>query len=174
MFEIKVAQKSDAATLADISEKTFVETFARNNDPKNIEDYVSKNFGTEKQLKEICDPNRMISIAWKGAQAVGFYHLYKGPADPSVKGVLPIELLRLYVFSEWHGQGLAHLLINKCIAEATATGYKTLWLGVWEKNLRARAFYKKIGFVERGNHIFQLGNEAQTDFVMEKSLITHV
>ena len=45
-------------------------------------------------------------------------------------------------------------------------GAKTLWLGVWEKNDRARAFYAKCGFADVGEHIFLFGTDPQTDRVM--------
>jgi ribosomal protein S18 acetylase RimI-like enzyme len=47
---------------------------------------------------------------------------------------------------------------------------KTLWLGVWERNDRARAFYTKCGFVDAGEHIFLFGSDPQTDRVMVTAL----
>jgi RimJ/RimL family protein N-acetyltransferase len=49
-------------------------------------------------------------------------------------------------------------------------GAKTLWLGVWERNHRARAFYAKCGFRDVGDHIFLFGTDPQTDLVMQVSL----
>lgn len=45
-----------------------------------------------------------------------------------------------------------------------------LWLGVWEHNQKAIAFYQKWGFVKTGVHNFQLGNDLQHDWLMEKDL----
>jgi len=45
-----------------------------------------------------------------------------------------------------------------------------VWLGVWEENPRAIAFYKKNGFVEFDKHIFKLGNDEQTDIMMKLQL----
>ncbi|MDQ2855211.1 MAG: GNAT family N-acetyltransferase, partial [Acidobacteriota bacterium] len=45
-----------------------------------------------------------------------------------------------------------------------------LWLGVWEHNGRARAFYRKWKFVEFGEHIFQLGEDPQNDILMARDL----
>jgi ribosomal protein S18 acetylase RimI-like enzyme len=45
-----------------------------------------------------------------------------------------------------------------------------MWLGVWEENPRAIRFYQKLGFVEFGEHIFQLGDDAQRDVLMKKKL----
>lgn len=51
-------------------------------------------------------------------------------------------------------------------AEIKARGSDVVWLGVWERNARAIAFYKKYGFVERGEHVFLLGHDRQRDIVM--------
>jgi RimJ/RimL family protein N-acetyltransferase len=43
-----------------------------------------------------------------------------------------------------------------------------VWLGVWERNPRAIAFYKKFGFLEVGVHVFPLGFDPQRDIVMSR------
>jgi len=46
-----------------------------------------------------------------------------------------------------------------------------VWLGVWEKNINAIAFYKRLGFYEDGRHPFKMGDELQTDFIMKKLVV---
>ena len=41
-----------------------------------------------------------------------------------------------------------------------------MWLGVWERNARAIAFYAKWGFIDIGDHVFMLGSDRQTDRIM--------
>jgi diamine N-acetyltransferase len=170
MFEVRPAREMDASALAEISEKTFVETFAKDNRPEDMADYVSNTFGYEKQLAEIRDPKRRIALAWNRSSLAGFYHLYEGTVDTSVQGPRPVELMRLYVTSDWHGKGLGALLMDKCIEEAKKAGFKTLWLGVWERNFRAQAFYRKYGFMECGSHVFHLGRDPQMDLIMSREL----
>ncbi len=44
-----------------------------------------------------------------------------------------------------------------------------MFLGVWERNERAKAFYKKWGFADTGvRHNFPIGNTPQTDHWMIK------
>ena len=82
----------------------------------------------------------------------------------------PIELVRFYVSGEWHGCGVGATLMQACIHEARRQGYQTLWLGVWEHNGRARAFYRKWRFHDVGEHLFQLGADAQNDLLMERGI----
>ena len=60
-------------------------------------------------------------------------------------------------------------LIHKCFAEFAAQGSDIVWLGVWEQNPRAISFYRKLGFTEVGEHIFQVGTDPQRDIIMKRS-----
>ncbi|HET9369120.1 MAG TPA: GNAT family N-acetyltransferase [Vicinamibacterales bacterium] len=53
---------------------------------------------------------------------------------------------------------------------ARKRGAKTMWLGVWERNSRAVAFYAKYGFTRVGEHTFMLGGNAQTDWLLARSI----
>lgn len=169
-IEIKTATAADAEVLAELGKKTFIDTFAKDNRPDDMALYVSQTFGAKKQLSEILDIKRLISIAWVGNIAAGFYHLLNGTPDSSVIGESPIEVLRLYVDSNWHGKGIGPALMNDCLAVAGKKGYKTIWLGVWERNLKAQAFYQKYSFAQVGKHIFTLGTDDQVDIIMSRTV----
>ena len=55
-------------------------------------------------------------------------------------------------------------------AQARRRGARELWLGVWERNARAQAFYRKCGFEKVGTQIFVVGTDPQTDHVMMRNL----
>ncbi|MBX9767788.1 MAG: GNAT family N-acetyltransferase [Bdellovibrionales bacterium] len=170
MIQFRPASETDAQTLADLGKSTFIETFAKDNSKDNMDIYVSKTFGLDQQLSEIRDPYRRIEIAWDGDAPAGFLHLLKGPADASVIGPKPIELLRLYIDSRWQGKGLGAALMNRGLQYSREEGFQTLWLGVWERNFRAQAFYKKFGFRTVGKHIFSLGSDDQIDLILERAV----
>jgi GNAT superfamily N-acetyltransferase len=81
-----------------------------------------------------------------------------------------IEIWRFYVDRPWHGLGLAQTLMSAVRECAVQKGARTLWLGVWEKNPRAIAFYEKCGFRDVGAHDFWVGSDRQTDRIMVASL----
>jgi len=101
---------------------------------------------------------------------VGYAMLRSGSVLDSVTDDEPIELVRLYVSRKHLGGGVGAALMRVCINEASRHGHRTLWLGVWEHNHRAQAFYRKWNFREVGTHVFQLGDDPQTDMLMQLSL----
>jgi ribosomal protein S18 acetylase RimI-like enzyme len=78
-----------------------------------------------------------------------------------------IELVRMYVDHAHHGAGIADRLMDACIDEARRRGYASIWLGVWEHNPRAQRFYARRGFARTGEHAFMLGDDRQTDWILE-------
>lgn len=169
-IEIKMATTADAKILAELGKKTFIDTFSKDNKQEDMDLYVQQTFGDEKQLAEILDNKRIISIAWVENTAAGFYHLLDGHLDESVTGERPIEILRLYVDSFWHGKGVGPALIKDCIEVARNKGYETIWLGVWERNYKAQSFYQKYAFEQVGKHTFRLGNDDQIDLILNRSI----
>jgi len=99
-----------------------------------------------------------------------FGPLREGAAPACVGGAAPIELLRFYVDPAWQGRGVAQSLMDAVVAEATTRGAKTVWLGVWERNPRAIAFYAKSGFRDAGSQPFVLGTDRQTDRIMVRAI----
>ena len=163
---IRRADRTDAAALAELARRTFFDTFAATNDAGDMAIHLERAYGVPQQTAELSDPAIITLLAEEAGAAVAYAQLRTGPVPACVSGNGPIELWRFYVSQDWHGRGVAQPLMDRVKAEARARGAKTLWLGVWEKNDRARAFYAKCGFVEVGDHIFLFGTDAQTDKVM--------
>jgi ribosomal protein S18 acetylase RimI-like enzyme len=85
-------------------------------------------------------------------------------------GADSLEVERIYIRPAFKRRGLGKYLIEKAIETASAQGKKLIWLGVWEHNVNAIAFYEKMGFVHTGSHSFFMGDDEQTDFIMTKKL----
>lgn len=167
---VRHATLEDAGLLAELGARTFSETFAADNTPEDMAAYLAASFGPAQQAAELADCESTFLIAEVGGVAVGYAKLHPGTAPESVTGDNPIELVRLYVSRAFLGHGVGAALMQVCLSEAKQHGYQTLWLGVWENNHRAQAFYRKWNFHDVGTHIFQVGNDPQTDLVMERAL----
>lgn len=167
---IRRGKVTDAAMLAELGARTFSETFAVDNSAEDMSDYLAAAFSTAQQSAELADASSLFLIAETNGVAVGYAMLRSGTALDNIQGGRPIEIVRLYVLQERLGSGVGAALMQECIHEAKLQGYETLWLGVWEHNARAQAFYRKWNFHEVGTHIFQLGNDPQTDLLMQRAI----
>ncbi len=167
---IRPAAAADARWLAILAERTFRETYTAHNTAADMERYVSEHFGEALQAGELRDPQIVTLVAEVEATPAGYAQLLRGEAPASITGPAPIEIARFYVDRPWHGRGLAHRLMAAAADTARAIGARTLWLGVWECNPRAIAFYHKCGFEDVGTHTFVLGDDHQRDLVLARAL----
>lgn len=167
---MRSAQANDAVVLAELGARTFRETFAADNTPDNMAAYLASAFSPAQQAADLADPQCWFQIGEVDAIARGYAMLRNGNVPPGITGARPIELVRLYVSRDSLGSGMGAALMRASIAQARQLDFETLWLGVWEHNTRAQAFYRKWNFQEVGTHVFQLGNDPQTDLLMQLSL----
>ena len=167
---VRPAGPEDAPWLAELAERTFRETYTAHNTPENMDAYVAGHFGADRQAAELRDPAMTTLVAEVGGTPAGYTQLLRSQPPPSVIGSVPLEVLRFYVDRAWHGQGVAQTLMAHAVVTARAAGASTLWLGVWERNERAIAFYRKCGFRDVGTQTFVLGNDHQRDYVLVRDL----
>ena len=166
-YVLRPAVASDFDALLALSRITFVETFAEFNSAEDNAAYLAHNLGEERFQAEVRHPKSQFYVAERGETLVGYLKLNHGDAQTEPKGPEALEIERIYVLKSEFGTGAGRQLLDTAFLVFQAGPYKVLWLGVWEKNERAIAFYQKNGFKIIGEHIFQLGSDAQTDYVME-------
>ena len=167
---IRAARVPDAAWLAALAARTFRETYGPHNTPADMERYVAEHFGTARQEAELRDGRLTTLVAEVDGRPAGYVQLARGTAPAGVTGAAPIEIARFYVDRPWHGRGLAQQLMDAAADTARTEGARTLWLGVWERNPRAIAFYRKCGFQDAGTQTFVLGADHQRDLVLARRL----
>jgi len=167
---IRNANLGDATLLAALGWKTFYETFAPLNNEVDVRLYVDKNFTTEQLLKELEDPYSIFLIAQAGDTVAGYAKLRTQVNPDAPPGTVSIELERIYSDRDFLGKHVGKTLMQATIDLAKHKGYDTLWLGVWEFNPRAIAFYEKWGFEKFSSHPFLLGTDLQTDLLYKKKL----
>jgi ribosomal protein S18 acetylase RimI-like enzyme len=166
MAIIRRAERDDGAALARLAERTFRDTFGSVNDPADMDAHCSRNFGSEIQLREIENPDLVTLLVEDEGELIAFAQIRLRSAIECVSAEYSSELYRLYVLSRWHGLGIAHELMKEVLDTVKRVGSDHIWLGVWERNDRALAFYRKFGFRGVGDHVFQLGRDSQRDLVM--------
>jgi diamine N-acetyltransferase len=168
---IKKCTLSDLRELQEISCETFNETFSHQNSPENMKAYLEKAFNLEQLEKELSNINSQFYFVYFNDEIAGYLKINTSEAQSEEMGDESLEIERIYVKQMFQKHGLGKFLLNKAVDMANELNKKELWLGVWEKNENAIAFYKKMGFVQTGVHSFQMGDEEQMDLIMTKTLI---
>ena len=169
-FATRVATVADVDTLVRISIKTFRDTFAEVNTKEDMKIYLDKAFSRDQLIKEINDPDVTFILALDAETVVGYAKIKAEENRSELIEEPSIEIERIYTLKDYLGKRVGKLLMETCLDIAAERGYKLVWLGVWEYNPRAIAFYEKWGFEKFGSHPFLLGNDLQTDLLMKKKL----
>jgi len=171
VMKIRPATSDDAAALAEFGARTFFETFAADNTAEDMAKHLASAWSPHLQRAEIADPmlDTLLAVDADGTLG-GFAQLHAERAPPGVPTHKPVELKRFYVDKPWHGQGLARDLMAAVEHQARQRGARELWLGVFQRNARARAFYSKCGFRKVGIQVFVVGDDPQLDDVMLKEI----
>ena len=168
---VRRAVAADAGRLSAFGHRVFHATFAADNDPADFEAYLSSAYTPEAQAREIDDPAITTLLACgPGDELLAFAQVRSSAVPECVADPSGLELWRFYVDQAWHGRGVARVLMDAVYADARRRRAATLWLGVWEHNPRAQAFYRKCGFSPVGSHVFMVGSDPQTDQIWERRL----
>jgi ribosomal protein S18 acetylase RimI-like enzyme len=168
-YKISLVTIKEIEALRDISIQTFTETFTEHNSPENMRKYISENFSIEKLTSEFQNRDSSFYLISLNETVIGYLKLNRGAAQTEPNNNA-LEIERIYVQQEFHGKKVGLCLFEKAKTIALENHYEYIWLGVWEKNTKAIAFYKKFGFVEYDQHVFVLGNDSQTDIMMKLNL----
>jgi ribosomal protein S18 acetylase RimI-like enzyme len=161
---------SDVGQLQKIALPTFSDTFSGVNSKENMEKYIAERFSIESLKTELNNKNSEFYFAEIDNKVVGYLKINFGNAQTELKDDSAVEIERIYVIKAFQGKKVGQLLFEKAIRVANERSARYIWLGVWEKNKSALAFYRKNGFVEFDSHIFRLGDEEQIDLMMKLEL----
>ncbi|MFG6432485.1 GNAT family N-acetyltransferase [Roseateles sp. LYH14W] len=160
---IRHATVDDAAALASFAARAFADTYLGLDDPQEIADYCAEHFQPEVMAGVIRDPACATLLVWVGEQLAGYAILRDTPPPGCVTAPQPLQLWRLYLGQGFIGQGLGARLMAEVHEQARRRGARTLWLGVYDRNVRAVEFYGRFGFVQVGTSQFLFGGRYYAD-----------
>lgn len=163
---------ADVTALSAIAKKTFYDTFTGTCTTDDMNGFLEKYFNEQQVAKELNNENDFYFFAEIDGAAVGYLRFMEDYTSfPFMQQWKAMELKRIYVLKEYHGNAVAQKLMDFMIDFSEKENFKVIWLGVWEHNLRAQKFYQKYGFINSGHtHDFPIGNTPQTDFWFWKFL----
>ncbi|VDG19427.1 protease synthase and sporulation negative regulatory protein pai 1 [Lactobacillus plantarum subsp. plantarum ST-III] [Lactiplantibacillus mudanjiangensis] len=161
---------ADATALQQISIETYQATFAADNTEANMQAYLEDAYNLPKLTAELQNPDSRFYFVVRDREQLGYLKLNVGDAQSEAMGPAALEVERIYIRPAFKHQGLGSLFMQQAIDLATAAHKTVIWLGVWEHNEPAKAFYQHWGFEQFSSHDFLMGDDRQTDLLMKKSL----
>jgi GNAT superfamily N-acetyltransferase len=161
----------DAEALDRIFDKSFCDTFAHLYEPADLNAFLASH-GIEDWRAELVDPRFAFRVAEVDGEPVGYVKL--GPMEIPFETRRPaIMLQQFYLLREFQGVGIAQELMAWAFDEARRRDVEEMYLTVFIENHRARRFYDRFGFEAAGRYDFMVGNHADEDVIMRKTLLEH-
>lgn len=185
-MRIRKLTLNDLLKLLEISKSTFIEAFEHQNNPDDFYAYVNSAFTLQTLTIELnTEGVSFYFVENEKSEPIAYFKLTENKSplhtskpnieiDFNFEGINATELDRIYVLSEHHGKGVAPIALNHAINLAKENGSHFVWLGVWEHNPKAIRFYQKMGFEKFGTHIFDVGDDPQTDWLMWRKISDYV
>lgn len=137
---------AEVETLQKLSIETFSDTFKDQNSAQDLADYLKTAYDLSKLTAELNDPNSQFYFAYLDGQLAGYLKLNLNEAQSEQVAPNALEIERIYIRSAFKRHGLGRFLFQEALKLAQEENCSTIWLGVWEKNYPALAFYEKMGF----------------------------
>ena len=162
--------EDDLDQLRSISCQTFSETFADSNNPSQLQAHLDTAYAPDKLRQELTNPASQFYFLYDGEVLAGYLKLNEASAQSELHDPSSLEIERIYLCQAFQGHGLGRYLMEQAIAIAISRQKSYLWLGVWEHNTKALAFYQRFGFYRIGSHSFFVGQDEQTDFLLRKDI----
>jgi diamine N-acetyltransferase len=165
---IRPATLDDVAILCRLGATTFRETYRPISDPREVDEYADEHFTPDRVAAWFSRPRTRTLLAWLGAAPVGYAHVCDAEVPACVADRNAVELSRLYLLASAQGAGVGGALIAAALGEIAALGGRTVWLGAYDRNVKALAFYARRGFVRVGTHDFEFGGQVHADLVLTR------
>jgi len=167
---IRPATAADIPALSDLGARTFRETYTPISVPADVDDYADTHFTAEKIAAWLAAPQAVTLLALEDGAPIGYAHVLRDTVPACVADRDAVKLSRLYLLASAQGRGHGKALFEAALGAARTLGAGTVFLGVYDRNLKAIAFYESHGFTTVGTHEFAFGGEIFHDPVMARRL----
>lgn len=170
IYKIRSAHMADIRCLMEVAIECFEcanRGICRDDD---LDEFLAFTYTEAKIKRELQMPQSDYFLLEADNDTAGYAWLAAGETPDCVKGADPVQLVRFYIRPRWQGKGAGRFMMKYCQEYAFSIGYRTMYLSVWEYNLRAQLFYDSFGFHHVGEHIFRIGSDLQVDWWMEAAL----
>jgi ribosomal protein S18 acetylase RimI-like enzyme len=156
-----------ARRLAEIAERTFKETYVDQVPADDMDAYLRSEFSLGQVRRDLHRDGTIYFLAELHRRPVGYLKVNLPGVQTDLDETDAVEIESIYVRADHQGTGIGRRLMEEAIAVANL---QAVWLGVWEKNPNAIAFYERWGFRRFGTHSFRLGRTRHNDVLMKLDL----
>ncbi len=170
VMSFKKCTLEDANLLQEFSHQTFTDTFGADTRPEDMEIFLRERLSLERLQEQLANPDSDFYMLWDNDKPAGFVKLNRGPAQSEMQDPKSLEIERIYLSTDYQGQGIGQRLMDFALDKARDQGMDYVWLGVWEDNVKALKFYERNGFLRIGEHFFTVGEDEQTDYLLRRNL----
>ena len=170
MLTFQIVKKEEVKHLQLISKNTFSESFAKDNSIENLKSYFKAAFSSKQLAKELNNSLSRFFFIYVDETLCGYFKINIGESQTEIKSDDGLELERIYILAEYQGKKIGEKILEKIKNIAMLEQKKYVWLGVWELNTKAIKFYERFGFKKFDTHIYQIGEDAQIDWMMKMML----
>jgi diamine N-acetyltransferase len=171
-LQVREATVADLHALHALAVQVFTVTFENTTSPEDFKTFMNDTYTLEKMEAEFSDVGAIYFVAEEDGALAGYARVRESDEVDYLLGNNHLELQRLYADVAWQGKGVAKLLMDACEQVALDRGKDWIWLGVWEHNYKAQRFYQKHGYERFGDHVFMMGTDKQTDWLMRKRVVS--
>ncbi len=177
LTRVGTAVDSDLGSIADLAARTFPLACPPELPREAIDSFIARHLSAVALQGHLAAPGHdLLAARGPGGELVGYALLIDGTEmDPSCADQIrhrpTVGISKLYVDPAHLGTGVAADMLDAITALCAGRGAHGLWLATNVANARARAFYVKNGFLERGHRVFLVGGRENDDVVYEKTLL---
>jgi GNAT superfamily N-acetyltransferase len=167
---LRTARPEDAAALARLARRTFIETFVEGfavpYPARDLETFLTASYAPERILGWLDEAGAQILVAEDAGALVGFCHT--GPNTLPLAGASATagEIRRLYLTAAAQGLGLGRALMERGLRHLVP---RPVFIGVWSGNHKALAFYARWGFAPVGRYTFAVGETLDDEVILGRS-----
>lgn len=169
-YKIEKINLDEVDKLEKISRLTFIETFGDGNTEEDLKIFLNKSYNQAQLLSELQRPYSEFYFLRVNKEIAGYLKVNEKESQTEYITDNALEIQRIYLTKKFQRQGLGSVLIDFAEKIAQQKNKELVWLGVYEKNYNAQAFYKKHGYKRHGHHTFIVGNDHQIDYILTKKI----
>jgi len=171
MINIKIATDKDVEVLALLGRLTYVESHGHFIKDKNdLANYINSTFSISKTKQDLNNLNNRFYIIYVDSLPVGYAKLMLKIKNENIASLNKCRLDKIYILNEFIPMKIGLQLLTYVEEKAKELQLDTIWLSVYNKNLRAIRFYEKNEYINVGELNFLVNGTIYENIVFSKKI----